>query len=327
MQTDGFTLRLMWRGNRDGTARIVTYSYAADRGQHLPYGDDYPLEGFEIPIGEWFDITLEVKTNSSTSASDGSLRAWANGQLRLQRDNIAWQTSGSQPAIQKLVFTTFYGGNDSTWAPSHTTYIRFADACWAPVLSDSLQNDPALTPQQPAMLLDEAVQTPRGRIIQSVSDMEVLLPTDTSDTNGTIYNALDAINRSLSTDQWLDNNTVKLSSWTISELRSAVTELSEVASKSSEAEYVREQSEKNAYSLVYAAYTLTEKSRLQVEDKLKLQGCTLYDKTSYCSNAYLHLDQADEWLRQSNQDGLGNREQMNLITQAWLDVIRASGSQ
>jgi len=134
LQPDGFTARFMWRGNDDDSARIVVYSYASDRTQNIPYGDDHPLTGFDVPVGEWFTLVMEVKTNSSVSTADGSLKAWANGQLLVDLENIHWQSEGGQPAIQQLLFSTFYGGASIDWAPNNPTHIRFADVCWAPVV-------------------------------------------------------------------------------------------------------------------------------------------------------------------------------------------------
>ena len=128
----GFTARWMWRGNGDGTARIAVYSYAADRSQNLPFGDDYDLEGFTAPIGQWFTLTMEVTTNSSTGAADGRVRAWANGELALDRTGIAWQTAGGTPVVDDFIYSTFYGGNGWEWAPNHTTHVQFSDVCWGP---------------------------------------------------------------------------------------------------------------------------------------------------------------------------------------------------
>ncbi|MGQ7846325.1 polysaccharide lyase [Granulosicoccus sp. 3-233] len=129
---DGFSARLMWRGNKDGTARLAVYAYSSDRNQNLPYGDDYPLQDFEVPVGEWFKITMEVTSNSSTGASDGAVRVWANDQLKLYRDNIHWQAAGSQPVVDHIMFATFHGGNSSSWAPDHTVFARFSSVCWQP---------------------------------------------------------------------------------------------------------------------------------------------------------------------------------------------------
>ena len=131
---DGFTARFMWRGNKDGSAYITMYSYASDRHTNLPWGDNYPLEHFSVPIGEWFELSMEVTANSSISRADGSARAWVNGELSMERNNIFWQSDGDMPVVEHLFYAAFYGGNDSSWSPGKTTYVRFADICWSPVI-------------------------------------------------------------------------------------------------------------------------------------------------------------------------------------------------
>lgn len=140
VDTAGFSARFMWRGNRDGTAYIVVYSYAADRPGAS--GEDFPLAGFLAPIGEWFDLTMEIQMNSSTGASDGRMRAWANGELLLDEGGVAWQTSGGTPVIDNLYFSSFYGGATSEWSPGRTTYAQFKDVCWSAVVNGESGIDP-----------------------------------------------------------------------------------------------------------------------------------------------------------------------------------------
>ena len=135
---DGFTARFMWRGNGDGTARVAVYSYAADRTMNLPYGDDYPVEGFDVPVGRWFTLDMELTTNSSWGADDGEVRVRVDGEERLVRPGIAWQsrphgTSSGSPAVDALTYATFYGGNSWAWAPASTTRLRVRDVCWSAV--------------------------------------------------------------------------------------------------------------------------------------------------------------------------------------------------
>lgn len=132
MNQDGFSARLMWRGNKNGTARLAVYAYSADRRQNLPYGDDYPLQDFDVPIGEWFTVVMEVASNSSIDTSDGQVRVWVNNRLKLHRDNIHWQAAGASPLIDKLMFATFHGGNSTDWAPTSTVFARFSSVCWQP---------------------------------------------------------------------------------------------------------------------------------------------------------------------------------------------------
>jgi hypothetical protein len=224
LQTDGFSARFMWRGNKDGTAKLVLYSYAADRSQNLPYGDDYPLSGFDVPIGEWIDLTMEVTVNSTTSASDGSVRVWANGVLHLERDNIQWQSTGSDPAVQALSYASFYGGNSSAWAPGQTTYARFKNVCWAPVTEGNSAIDPYDTNDINAARLDgqsldkqiysDYIESelltfsPRGKLLSVYRQLELLLPTENYHLDVGLSSILVAISEALVADNWIDNYTL-----------------------------------------------------------------------------------------------------------------------
>ena len=330
IQTDGFTLRFMWRGNKDGTARMSAYSYAADRDQNYIWGEDLYLQGFEIPIGEWFDITMEVKTNSSTGTSDGSLRAWVDGDLKLQEDDIGWQLSGSRPAVQKLTFTTFYGGNDSSWAPSQTTYIRYADACWAPVVNASgdLMDDAAQSPLElsPTVLLDDAVLTVRGRVINALSSVEILMPIESQAVSTTIYAALDKMNEGLDDTPWTDNNSVPLGSSAILDLTSAAQSLSATASQAEVVPYVAEQTTLNAEVLLDAARYLGNVAWSQVASLLVSNGCNI-STAAVCITANSHLDQAEQNLDASMDFLLTVSARGRLINAAWADINLAAGSR
>jgi len=136
----GFSARLAWRGNRDGTARLNVYSYAADRPG--VYGEDLDAGLADIPVGEWFQVAMEVTANSTTGRADGGLRIWIDGRLTLDRNGIAWQTGGGRPVIDNLYYASFYGGNSRDWGPRETTYARVADACWSPVIDGYSGIDP-----------------------------------------------------------------------------------------------------------------------------------------------------------------------------------------
>ena len=137
----GFTARLSWRGARDGsgTAKLGIYSYAADRPKR--YGEDN-LFAIDARIGEWMDVIYEINLNSSTSVSDGSMRAWVDGKLVLDRQNVGWQLDGDTPVIDTMYFSSFYGGSTSDWSPSQTTYAKFREICLAPVVDGYSGIDP-----------------------------------------------------------------------------------------------------------------------------------------------------------------------------------------
>ena len=127
---DGFTARLAWRGHGDGTATVAVYLYSADRTQNLPYGDEFEVSDFTIPVSEWIDISLRVTANSDIEANDGSISVRINDEIKLERNGIQWQSAGEEPPqIDRLLFSTFHGGNSSAWSPPEVVYARFSNAC------------------------------------------------------------------------------------------------------------------------------------------------------------------------------------------------------
>lgn len=126
---DGFTVRLAWHGLGDGSAYANLYIYSADRNQNLPYGDLIKIPNFIIPIGEWFDVAMRVTVNSELNIADGSVSVWINDQLLLERKNIHWQTEGEKPSIDSLTYSTFHGGNTTSWSPDQTVFAQFSNIC------------------------------------------------------------------------------------------------------------------------------------------------------------------------------------------------------
>lgn len=137
---NGFSARLHWRGNGDGTGRIVLYSYAADRPDR--FGEDHRFGDVTIPIGEWFTVVMEVTANSSPQVSDGTFRGWIDGELVIDEGNFGWQLAGGNPVVDYMYYSGFYGGNSSEWSPSSTTHMKVRDVCWAAVVDGYSGIDP-----------------------------------------------------------------------------------------------------------------------------------------------------------------------------------------
>lgn len=116
---DGFSARLMWR--QDG--RLVVYAYHPDRPGE--YGEDLRLSG-TVPVGRWFTVTQRIAMNSAPDAYDGAVEVWIDGELRLSETEMRWRTTGDY-AVDQLSYSSFYGGSDESWAPSDTSYARFAE--------------------------------------------------------------------------------------------------------------------------------------------------------------------------------------------------------
>ncbi|MDA3797978.1 MAG: hypothetical protein PF692_02745 [Kiritimatiellae bacterium] len=113
---DGWTARIMWRE----VGELFQYVYYPD--QAGIYGDYMGWEVLATP-GVWHDMKVRIVMNSP-GVSNGILEAWFDGFLVLSRNNIMYRKTDAF-AIDTLVFNTFYGGGDSSWAPFKNEYIYF----------------------------------------------------------------------------------------------------------------------------------------------------------------------------------------------------------
>jgi len=126
---DGFTVRLAWVGDSDGTVTANFYTYSVDRTQNLPYGDLHTIPNFTVPVGEWFDVAMRVTVNSEVDVADGSLSVIIDGEPMFERKNIHWQSEGEKPTIDRVIYSTFHGGNTSEWTPDETVFAQFSNIC------------------------------------------------------------------------------------------------------------------------------------------------------------------------------------------------------
>jgi hypothetical protein len=112
----GFAMRLMWRANGVGEVLLsdaVTTGYGTDlgRGTSFTFTAD----------GNWHAIVEHIHLNTPGLADgyvdltyDGTLYHF--GGLEIRTDNTQ---------IDALMFSTFYGGHDSSWAPTVDEHIDF----------------------------------------------------------------------------------------------------------------------------------------------------------------------------------------------------------
>lgn len=121
---DGWSARIMWREN----GKIVQYMYYMDQASY--YGDDFPWnEGvggqrYLIP-GQWHCLETYIKMNTP-GVKNGIVRSWFDGQLSLNRTNVRFRDTGADNIkIDKLYFSTFFGGSGSQWAPKKDEYANF----------------------------------------------------------------------------------------------------------------------------------------------------------------------------------------------------------
>ncbi|KAI9637561.1 uncharacterized protein MKK02DRAFT_43487 [Dioszegia hungarica] len=122
-QTDGtgcFSTRLMWRQNGAGEvyAYIPSTTTLCSQGQTIcnsDYGVSLGRGQFSFLTGQWQTIWLLVVLNE-VGKSNGLIELWYNGVQALQFPQSALRTSSSITGITGLFFSTFFGGDDTTWA-------------------------------------------------------------------------------------------------------------------------------------------------------------------------------------------------------------------
>jgi hypothetical protein len=95
---------------------IHTYSYdqikiAAVGLQAVP---------FNFKKGQYYAMSYHVKVNDPPSLSNGFIKIYANGTLVAKQENIRFRgVDGDTTLICKLLFSTFHGGQDESWAPKN----------------------------------------------------------------------------------------------------------------------------------------------------------------------------------------------------------------
>ncbi len=80
--------------------------------------------GLQLLAGEWNNVTLVVAMNT-LGVADGVVALTINGETRVVGD-VAFRTQASVQ-VNAVLFATFFGGNDVTWALTQPSYSLFKD--------------------------------------------------------------------------------------------------------------------------------------------------------------------------------------------------------
>lgn len=136
---DAATCRVMWRAG--GAAEA--YVYLPSNGtRHLTYrdipglvqgggahGDSLWRGLLRLHAGAWNDVAMRLRLNSFDKAgqarTDGGLELTVNGVTR-RFDKLVWRTT-PDGAIQGVVFHTFFGGGDPSWATPRDARAWFSN--------------------------------------------------------------------------------------------------------------------------------------------------------------------------------------------------------
>ncbi|WP_299249551.1 polysaccharide lyase [uncultured Aquimarina sp.] len=113
----GFSTRYMWRPN----GRLVVYAYYKDQTNF--YGDDWNV-GLNFQTGIWYTLKQTVTVNTGNNAN-GRVEVWVNGEKKIDKNGL--RLMSQENSVNRILFDTFMGGNDPSWSPDHTQYLRMDD--------------------------------------------------------------------------------------------------------------------------------------------------------------------------------------------------------
>lgn len=116
--TNGFSTRYMWRRNGDGEV----YAYLPTSKEH---GTSLGRGNWQFQPGTWHFIEQEVILNQP-GKNDGRIRVWFDGKQVLDQGELTFRTTNNLK-IEGILFSTFFGGGDPSWATPKDVYADFAN--------------------------------------------------------------------------------------------------------------------------------------------------------------------------------------------------------
>ncbi|NJO67964.1 MAG: hypothetical protein HC830_00615 [Bacteroidetes bacterium] len=117
--SQGFVCVMMWEDI--GTIQSYIYHHA----QTSEYGEGGRWENSQIPVGEWFNITIRVVMNDLGQAN-GVFEGFINGKLAFSRNHYVFRQI-PEMGIHKIQFHSFFGGSGSRYAAVQDEYIDWDD--------------------------------------------------------------------------------------------------------------------------------------------------------------------------------------------------------
>lgn len=130
--TNGFSSRYMWREN----GKATVYLYHMDKPG--AYGEDILLKDslgndkyFER--GKWHNLIQRVKVNERNQ-SNGELEVWMDQEQVLDLDHLRFAIEDH--GVDRLIFSSFHGGNGSDWWPENDVNAYFDDFIISPNAGD-----------------------------------------------------------------------------------------------------------------------------------------------------------------------------------------------
>ncbi len=119
---NGWSARYMWREN----GQAILYLYHMNWTNH---GDqlDLKLSGANVRFetGRWHHLKQSIKMNTPDKR-DGQIIVWLDGKEVLRTAFVKFRSVPTLK-INKVYFSTFFGGSDNSWSPSSEQIAYFDD--------------------------------------------------------------------------------------------------------------------------------------------------------------------------------------------------------
>ena len=116
--TNGFSTRYMWRKNGAGEV----YAYLPSSREH---GTSIGRGNWQFQPGTWHHLEQVVVLNQPGKAN-GQIQVWLDGKKVLTENALTFRTTNALK-IEGILFSTFFGGGDSSWATPKNVYVDFAN--------------------------------------------------------------------------------------------------------------------------------------------------------------------------------------------------------
>ncbi|MFF3112863.1 polysaccharide lyase [Kitasatospora sp. NPDC057904] len=122
---DGWSTRYMWRGAKGVPDNGEVYLYTPTSAGPTGYGVDEGLGDWRFQAdGRWH--TVEQLVDRGT----GDVTVWYDAEQVYAAPGVAKGIAGIP--FSGVLFSTFYGGHDTTWGPASAQHVEFADFSLAP---------------------------------------------------------------------------------------------------------------------------------------------------------------------------------------------------
>ncbi|EKM54469.1 polysaccharide lyase family 14 protein [Phanerochaete carnosa HHB-10118-sp] len=125
-----FSSRLMWRKSGEGEvyAYIIENNALCSDSNVLcnqdGFGTSIDRGSYSFAAGQWNLVTMLVRLNDPLDGSNGQVVLYYNNVQAVDQQGLQLRTNDDID-IGGLYFSTFFGGNDSSWATPMTTHTYF----------------------------------------------------------------------------------------------------------------------------------------------------------------------------------------------------------